>query len=415
MTKNKTRIKYLEYFFAIMAILQCNTVFFTMPITGLMIRILWYVTLAILFGYSVVYMVVKEVNILPLIKFFLCFILVLVIFVSVQYQRYNSSTLKIAMYAINIVVLTCFFYVRNWSGEIRDFFYRFESIVVALSGISLVFWLLSVVGVPTTSQVTIDWGGVRSIPGYFWLHFLAQGPVEFLGLSGIPRNTGLFAEAPMYSYILCLAMLIDVFLRNKGKLFSRSFLILVITIFTTTSTTGIVVLLGTVVYYVLFIKKGVSKAIKLILAFVIVPVGLILLRYIVVSKFGVVGWNTSAGVRMDDIHAGFLAWKGRLWFGNGLGNVQSIITYMDPRRITENLTGYSNGMFAILGTGGITFLLFYVIPSVVIRVVSKEELGVGLLMLVLLFFTVVNGSGITLAVCCYFWVRILTLNLNRQI
>lgn len=413
MIKTKTRIKYLEYFFAIMAILQCNTVFFTMPTTGRMIQIVWYVTLVILFGYSAAYMVVNEINILPLIKFLLCLILILVIFSSVQYQRYSPSILKIVMDAINIIALTCFFYVRNWSGEIRGFFYRFENIVVILSGVSLFFWFLSVIGVPTTSQVTIDWGGVRSIPGYFWFHFLAQGQIGFLGLSEIPRNTGLFAEAPMYSYILCLAMLIDVFLRNKEKLFSRSFVILVITIFTTTSTTGVIVLLGTVVYYVLFIKKGISKAIKLILAFVIVPVGLVLLRYILISKFDIVGWNTSTGLRIDDIHAGFLAWKDGLWFGNGLGNIQSIIAYMDPRRIAGNLTGISNGMFATLATGGITFSLFYIVPSVAIRAVSKEELGMGLLMLVLLFFTVIPESGITFAIICYFWVRILMFHLSR--
>jgi len=90
-------------------------------------------------------------------------------------------------------------------------------------------------------MVNIDFGSYnnepRQINSYFNLHFDTQK----MGIGGFTliRNSGIFCEAPMYAIILLVTFMFQLFI-DEIEFSKRNFYILVVTIITTVTTTGII-------------------------------------------------------------------------------------------------------------------------------------------------------------------------------
>ncbi|CAJ1226839.1 hypothetical protein LZY01_13210 [Levilactobacillus zymae] len=411
MNRKKATYSYMlvffEYFYMFVTLLQCNSVLFCENNNSGKIKIVWVLLTALFLLRAVLRFVILKRNIQPLIWFVLLFLLLVISFLAISYQIYAFSMESMVSYLFIPIAGTIVMYDYFTSGAGGRLLVVFRNIVLCLAVLSLFFWLLSILGVPTNSESTIAWGTEHSIPGYFHIHFIAQGSVNFLGIDTI-RNTGIFVEAPMYSYILSLAFLINLFVSKSG--YNWITLTLGIALLTTTSTTGVIIAFLAVAYYEFVVVDRESAVLKVLIFLVGISALIFSVIRILSDKIDP-NWNSSSSIRFNDIVAGFLAWKDHPWMGNGLGNYTTIIQYMDSRRLI-GLTGYSSGAMEVLAYGGVLGLMFYVIPTVLSLVYSKRILGLSLISFVLFVFTIVDGTYIYLLLLCYFWAGYLTRKTN---
>ena len=99
-------------------------------------------------------------------------------------------------------------------------------------------------------------GSVTS--SYFNLYFETQG-INFLGIHFI-RNSGIYAEGPMWNLMLSLALMVQALLLSKN---TKREIILVLTIFTVASTTGIFIVGVLYIYKSLRYLNGWQRVITL--------------------------------------------------------------------------------------------------------------------------------------------------------
>ena len=191
----------------------------------------------------------------------------------IQGSGIENSTAPI----IFAIVLTLAWITEYKSGRFFELINVFVKLMFVITCASLFFWMLSMLNVPTNSSISILWGGLRSINGYFHIHYLASGSNVILGVN-IVRNTAFFSEAPMYSFLICIALAMHLFLqqRSSSNLIDKRTIIFLITIFTTASTTGVIVGIISVVATIIFQSSNrVGRSMLMI-------VGLGILVYIII-------------------------------------------------------------------------------------------------------------------------------------
>lgn len=291
------------------------------------------------------------------------------------------------------IVLTLAWITEYKSGRFFELINVFVKLMFVITCASLFFWMLSMLNVPTNSSISILWGGLRSINGYFHIHYLASGSNVILGVN-IVRNTAFFSEAPMYSFLICIALAMHLFLqqRSSSNLIDKRTIIFLITIFTTASTTGVIVGIISVVATIIFQSSNrVGRSMLMI-------VGLGILVYIIIylleMKSEANVW--SVRTRMDDVLAGIAAWKIHPWFGSGLGNFRVYMQYISQSRLLIGAnSGYSSGIFQILFTGGIYyFVAIVIIPFLGFMKINRNSYVFGILFVILLFNTIVDSTAL---------------------
>ncbi|MCT3034568.1 O-antigen ligase family protein [Pediococcus parvulus] len=401
----------LDYASALLIILQCNSIFFRETNSKISIQRVLFVCLFVLALKSIYVMAKRNLNFFPITKFVLLYLLVVGSYLAVVASRSQISQSAILMLLIVPVLLVVYFYCNFFSGNMEGLLFKIENLVLIMAGISIFFWVLSEQGFPTNMSKSIFWGSQRVISGYYNIHFIPQGSIEFLGMNMI-RNTGLFVEAPMYSYVLCSALLIELFLRQRRNWFNWRVVLLGITIFSTTSSTGIIIVILGLTYYITFISTTLNKMFRNLLLVCFIPILVLVVRYIVISKTNQV-WYSSTSLRENDFLAAALAWRQHFWFGNGYHSYSQILQYMDYRRLLTTMnTGFSSGFMEVLAYGGLFGVLIYVIPIFSMIRISKRVFGVAMLFLIMFIITLVNNVILFVVFVAFFWAKLITRNLN---
>jgi len=404
---------FLNYIFIVITILQCNSVFYRAGNHLEKIQLLWMVLLALIFLRSVVGLYLSKMDITKLLIYELFFSIVMIALLVTEYQITSISKGVVVLYFLAPLMLIAIFYHALRSGNTDYLFIAYKNVVVILAVISLLFWFLSMLKLPTNMNTPVLWGSYRQLPGYFGIHYIAQGQTVFLGLSMI-RNTGLFVEAPMYSYVLSIALMVLIFI-DKGVGSKKKFetLVLLFAIFTTTSTTGIIVALLAVMYDLLIVRNKASMFFKIIIVLAgFLIVGLII-RIVLLRKIQVEGVGSSS-VRWNDIQSGFYAWRNHLWLGNGFGNYNAIEAYMSPNRLVMNgNTGFSSGLMEVLAYGGALTAMFQIVPTFLAFFRSKRMFGLAAISFLLFVFTIVNDVYIYIMLLSYFWVMVIFRSANN--
>ena len=289
------------------------------------------------------------------------------IFISFNSLSINEILFYFAIAPLMLILLM----FKNFNDRLFDFLNTFVKIILIFAIVSLIFWAFgSILKVVHPTNVVINnWNGGRLTPSYFNLYFETQG-IHFFGTT-IIRNSGIFAEAPMWSLMLSSAFIIqELFLENSIKRLS----LLTLTIFTTVSTTGLFVIGLLLIYRVLMLKKSLFKYVSLITIPIII--------YALLQVWEEKSDSISASIRFDDYIAGFLAWRANFFFGSGLTlGLKAIESNMNTL-IRTNL-GYSNSLFVILAQGGVILGIFYLYP--VISVLIKKGVSIDTKMFALLF------------------------------
>lgn len=296
----------------------------------------------------------------------------LVVCITNIFISFNSLSInEMLFYFVIAPLMLILLMFKNFNGQLFDFLDTFVKIILIFAIVSLIFWTFgSILKVVHPTNVVINnWNGGLPTPSYFNLYFETQG-IHFFGTT-IIRNSGMFAEAPMWSLMLSSALIIqELFLENSIKRLS----LLTLTLLTTVSTTGIFVIGLLLIYRVLKLKKSLFKHVSLIA----IPIVIYALLQVWEEKSD----SLSASIRFDDYIAGFLAWRANFFFGSGLTlGLKAIESNMNTL-IRTNL-GYSNSLFVILAQGGVILGIFYLYP--VISVLIKKGVSIDTKMFALLF------------------------------
>ena len=261
------------------------------------------------------------------------------------------------------------------AGKISLLFRAYVNIVVLIATISLVIWFLGpVMGVlQTNCTIENSWtdtGFTVFTPGYFGLHYLPQTSMLGNGLL-VVRNTSFFAEAPMYSLVLAIAVIFEIFFAKKARV--PVLILLSVAILTTFSTTGIIAILLAGLYWVLDVTSSRSKqfrtVVSLLFVLLIIVVAMVS-QQLVETKLS----SSSGSIRLDDLQAGYKAWSRNFIVGNGFYVTDIIQSYMSGFR-SGNI-GFSNTIFDILAKGGIVYFVAYLIPALgFLNGSSRERIG----------------------------------------
>lgn len=245
---------------------------------------------------------------------------------------------------------------------------KYSNVMVVLAMISLLFYFFTSVFsiLKPTSEVTLEWGYSRTISSYFNLHYIIQQ--SYLGGIRIVRNTGIFTEAPMYSYCLVIALAVQEFFGTKKRRLKVS--ILLMAIITTMSATGIIMvcIIIALQYFKNNKKKKSKNLIKEYIKMVFIPVLLIILVSIgtlviqnKINESSISGNYTSYSTRLDDFRAGYEAWKDYKVIGCGYENYPLVRGYMNSS-MRENDMGGTSALMMMLPQGGIYLFLIFLIP-----------------------------------------------------
>ncbi len=253
--------------------------------------------------------------------------------------------------------------------------FKLSSVVLILSVVSLFFWIFGTTLniMQPTATFPYEWDNVRDyISTYYGLYFETQH-TQFLGVE-LNRNSGIFCEAPMYNMILCIALSIELYLREeKSKL---RILILSLTIISTFTTTGQFFL---IINIFLLLYRGLNKYLKVIL-FVMMPFVIVgfymVVSLLLIDKKQTIEGESSVNSREKDIE---------LCIKNGLENPilgKSLFYRMDDHG--NSYFGYSNSIFTLFAHGGIYTILLYVVSLLIVPFlyyIKKHDLDWLLLMI----------------------------------
>lgn len=294
----------------------------------------------------------------------------------------------------------------------------FINVALAIACISLVFWLFgSMIGlIPpsgTTSHAWGSWGDKVNI--YYEVYF--EGQTHHLTSEYvIVRNTGVFTEGPMFSAILSVALAAEVFLKEKFKIWKVA--VLSVTILTTMSTTGTIVIFLAVFFkwYSIIQNKENSKKQKIIF-YSICLAGALIVGVLFVVKMMTSSGGKSVNIRYDHLVACISKFIESPIFGQGYKNIQAILYESDY------FQGLSVGLPYFLAFGGIILGATIFVPYIfaIMKAVKNKDcrqLFFQTLFLVMFFFTAVSTRGILMLYIAYIAIcdyeALLNLNCNTE-
>lgn len=350
----------LEYIVAIFMVLECRSVylysigreFYIMQILG--------ISMIVLFLANLVSKKIKWQNITLNYKFILGLTVYNFIFVIVHKMMGNE--LVRFLYIFEAMFLMLYIYYKSDCENITRLLKKIVNVIIIISLISLFFYTFGSILdlIPTTGNFKITWGDFGNkeyvIDSYLDVHFNIQ-KIDVLGMN-VYRNTGIFTEGPMFALNLVIALAVQLFVIKEKKWLK--ILIIVITIFTTLSTAGILGCILCGVLYLLgnqkikeLIKKTMNRKKKILICTLIVALVAVTTIGLLSKKMQTASYST----RIDDYIASILAWKDHIIFGNGIFNEQAIIQYMSETRSVN--TGISNSIATTLANGGVYLATIY--------------------------------------------------------
>lgn len=302
---------------------------------------------------------------------------IIIMISTINFSKFSIN--NVLYYFMSFPLILVILILSNEQNQLKDWLIKFINITILLSIVSLFFWVLgsNLNIISPTDYLINKWSDGGVAVSYYNIYFETQR-ISVMD-NTIIRNSGIFAEAPMWNLILSIAIMIQTlfFGRNNYKTF-----ILVLTILSTISTTGIYIIGLIIAYKIIFEVSGWKKYISLTL----IPVLLIVLSIVWQGK----SETASTSIRFDDYRAGIQAWLDNIVLGSGFSNGLKIIESHMDTTIRPNL-GYSNSLFVILAQGGIVLFILYFLPILIIMIKNQYSYNIKffVLLLIIIFSTTI--------------------------
>lgn len=282
---------------------------------------------------------------------------VLAVFLAVYLIATRYNPIRYLLYYFTpLLLLTLYFGGRRDGGV--GLLHKLSDVMTVLTALSLFFYLFGTVlhWIPKTDLAAFYWGGGwRTCPSYFHLYYEAQ-QITFLGWD-LPRNCGVFPEAPGFAVFLVAAAAAETLLRDRPRLW-RCVLFAAATVTTVSVKAFLLMAAVFTLRYVLWPPAWLSRRLRLWL-FPILGVGMAL-------GSAVLLWDkltsVSGVMRLDDVAACLRAFATAPLFGTGYWNDASVIPFFSyPDRYNN---GLSMGAAVILAQGGLYLSTLYWWPTV---------------------------------------------------
>lgn len=394
MIKSKKKIsfeKILDYFLAVMLILNCQTVYQNSVGKNYRIFELTFGSIIISSLYKFIRYGMEKKRFFTIVSISLVYYIYLLFFVifSVESDFFVSF---MARYAVFPFVLIYFYSQKSVNDKINIFIY-FINISCVICVISSLFWFFGTFLhiLSPNSRFEFEWGKNYNVVSYFDIYF------EVHWIDWIPgdlkRNTSFFVEGPMFALVIILS---EVFYYMFSDLIYRRKLVLFILTIASITTFSITSYAFTFLIYILILFK--KKKYRGIIIFFAIPLIMCAMIAVMVLKSD----TGSYSLRMGDIGITLKAWIESPIFGHGFGHINDIVEKVSDR----GWTGISSSITAILIQGGLSYLLLFLVPILCAlkigmqnkkRVLSLVIASCYLIMLVMILFN-------TFYINFYIWV-----------
>lgn len=317
----------------------------------------------------------------------LCFCIILFFSLYYVFSLINGAQLiqyvKLMLLFISMFSLW-YFRLKNCDNDIvYNFFKKFINVMVLYGIISFVLWLfIPVLSILNTNQVyESSWGAVGTYNEIFygWNNIYFYKKAEIFFGTNVVRNVGIFTEAPMYSFLLSTALLLNLFFIKKSKHYIIKNLLLIVTIISTLSSTGIIIVILAILFKLLSNKS--SKILMLTKS--MIPLILVLSFSAIIFLFNQKINSSSGLTRVDDFKIGFYALKDSFFVGGGYQNSSFVERYLSQFRVSNN--GISNSLTAILVYGGLMLFIPYLLAFLRAYYYSYKHKNFDAFIFVLLF------------------------------
>ncbi len=301
-------------------------------------------------------------------------IVLLNLFINSEYSVIDNDLIILLIRLISLIM------IQTTLTKV-DFAVKFVKIMTLLAVVSLICFAITMAGLSLPGQIVESRNGLQ----YFYTFYHTVGYRTIY-----QRNAGIFWEAPAYAIFLNMAIVYLVTYRDmfKRKFFSRSLVILIITVCTTLSTIAYICLGIVLIYVFLSLKKNPlinnnmmhqtemqesSGSKRKIIIYAIVLAGIALLVYME-NRFSIISYKlinrgASYTTRTNDTYMSVLLAMRRPFFGYGVFNDYSVYILQ-----TMGVVNNSSGLGAMLVAWGIPVTILYFIKS--LRGIS-EQLGKG--------------------------------------
>lgn len=281
------------------------------------------------------------------------------------FMRHEQMTAKrfAYLFVLGLPCLLMAFSAMHRQGNLMKMFYRMVNVVCVLGVVSVFFWVFGVLlgWIQPNMQTEIKWGHFTKIDGYFGIHFAFQQDTTFFKGQHLYRNSGIFAEAPMFNLWANLALAVEMLLKEKPS--KVKIVILCVTIITTLSTTGLIfIALCFGLWGLLHIKKlGKMKPWCKWLLIGGISLAVLAAGYALYRLMAVKIQTVSFLMRLSDYVGAVVLWLKHPIFGSGFANLATLVGYVYSPNGT---VGFSNSITGVLATGGLWMELVYLIPHV---------------------------------------------------
>ena len=320
---------------------------------------------------------------------FLVFLAYSIVFLATGDGRGSYGALSTGF--LMVCPLMVMLLIKN--GILDKYLQAVVNVVAALAAVSVILWLAGPVfgAISPNCSISNGWtgSGIRiASPGYYHLLYITQyGDLFNMSLA---RNTGIFAEGPMYSYTISMAIIFESYFSKRPR--TAILVILYIAVASTLTTTGIVFVLA--IGFVELARR--AYAMKSRLRPILLTLLGILFVILTIFAFSLLDqkMDTSSGsIRLDDFRAGFATWIESPIYGYGLSNIDSATVHMGSFRL-YNL-GFSNSPFDLLVRGGIVFAFPFLVACMgFLRLPSPMKIA-ALLFVYLWTITIVTFLPLT--------------------
>lgn len=261
--------------------------------------------------------------------------------------------------------------VKHYSYHIAEYF---EHIVVRLTLLALVLWFVEIVIGPATMGAMAPFDNYMHIYsksfGLYSVITIFDAQTAFLGL---PRNCGFCWEPGQFASLIVLALTFNLLRRNDRILNSKNFLILVLGLISTFSTTGFVTFAVLIFLKTIFAKVSVLQRIAYSVLLIVVFLTAMDLpfmrekieRHADVDLFFSNSSNVFIGEaghrtveRFEGMYLSWLNLQEKPWLGFGPNNGNSLTAREYPMLVISNGNIYPIAMLGILIGVSFFFLLY---------------------------------------------------------
>lgn len=350
---NLRSIKIWEWIFAILLILDGNSVWHAASYTDYNFDILCSFSAFMLFWTTQRYRSICKVkNIIPILFAILGFYFVM---------KFQMVAKKPFVYMF-IIALPCLlkYFIKAINNNHYKLLFNIQNIIIVISIISLFFWIFgsTMHNIAPNCQIVVEWGGTRNYEGYYNIYYEAQDNMRIPFTDIIAcRNCAIFTEGPMFNLWISISLFIEFFVREKISLYRLG--ILLSALLTTFSTTGYIFLMLLVIMWTYRSTLSIrSKTKKMIYTGSIVFIAFfcfIAYESLMEDKSETISYIT----RMNDYEEALELWKQNKIAGYGYGNVKYLFNLSGRDEL-----GFSNSLLAILATGGLYITFIFLCPVV---------------------------------------------------